>query len=244
MADIRAFRGFRYDLGKVGSLAAVVAPPYDVIDAALQEKLYDASPYNAVRVELTTDEPDDIDSNARYDRASSALKDWLTDGTLQQDTARSLYVYEQEFTVDGTTHTRRGIMARVRLEPLGTGRIFPHEQTISGPKEDRLKLLPGDRVQRLADLRPVPGRGRGVRQARPDHAPPAANRGDRPSRRRQPPVGGHRLGRDQRGHRPARAEAGVHRRRPPPLRDGPEIPRRTPRPPARCRTTSRPRTSA
>ena len=141
MADIRAFRGFRYDLGKVGSLAAVVAPPYDVIDAALQEKLYEASPYNAVRVELTTDEPDDTDTNAKYERASSTLKDWLTDGTLQQDTARSLYVYEQEFIVDGTTHTRRGIMARVRLEPLGSGRIFPHEQTISGPKEDRLKLL-------------------------------------------------------------------------------------------------------
>jgi len=32
MADIRAFRAFRYDLGRVGSLGDVIAPPYDVID--------------------------------------------------------------------------------------------------------------------------------------------------------------------------------------------------------------------
>lgn len=140
MADIRAFRGFRYDLGKVGSLASVVAPPYDVIDAGLQQTLYDASPYNAIRVELTKDEPGDNEVNNKYTRAASTLKDWLTDGGLQQDTARSLYVYEQEFTVEGKTYTRRGFLARVRLEPFGTGRIFPHEQTLSGPKEDRLKL--------------------------------------------------------------------------------------------------------
>ncbi|MCZ2344310.1 MAG: DUF1015 domain-containing protein [Bacteroidales bacterium] len=140
MADIRAFRGFRYDLGKVGPLAGVVAPPYDVIDSALQQQLYDASPYNAIRVELTKAEPGDTDGNNRYTRAASTLKDWLTDGGLQQDTARSLYVYEQEFTVEGKTWTRRGFLARVRLEPFGTGRIFPHEQTLSGPKADRLKL--------------------------------------------------------------------------------------------------------
>ena len=140
MADIRGFRGFRYDLGKVGSLADVVAPPYDVIDSALQQKLYDASSYNAIRVELTRDEPGDTASNNKYTRAAGTLKDWLTDDALRQDTARSLYVYEQEFTVEGKTYTRRGFLARVRLEPFGTGRIFPHEQTLSGPKADRLNL--------------------------------------------------------------------------------------------------------
>jgi len=140
MADIRAFRGFRYDLGRVESLAAVVAPPYDVIDAALQQKLYDASPYNAIRVELTKDETGDTASENKYSRASRTLKDWTGEEILKQDTARSIYVYEQEFTVEGETFTRRGFMARVRLEPFGTGRIFPHEQTLSGPKADRLKL--------------------------------------------------------------------------------------------------------
>ena len=59
MADIRAFRGFRYDLGRAGPLSDVVAPPYDVIDPALQQDLYDRSPYNAIRVDLTKDEPGD-----------------------------------------------------------------------------------------------------------------------------------------------------------------------------------------
>jgi uncharacterized protein (DUF1015 family) len=140
MADIRPFRGFRYDLGTVGELSAVVAPPYDVIDPALQQKLYAASPYNAIRVELTKDEPGDTESSNKYTRASATLKDWLAADALRQDTARSLYVYEQEFTAEGQTYVRRGFLARVRLEPFGTGRIFPHEQTLSGPKADRLKL--------------------------------------------------------------------------------------------------------
>lgn len=138
MADIRAFRGFRYDLGKVGALAEVVCPPYDVIDATLQQKLYDDSPYNAVRVELTRDDP--ATGEDKYAHAARTLNGWVFGGALQQDTARSLYVYEQEFTAEGQTFTRRGFLARVRLEPFGTGRIFPHEQTLSGPKADRLKL--------------------------------------------------------------------------------------------------------
>jgi uncharacterized protein (DUF1015 family) len=140
MADIRAFRGFRYDLGKVGSLSDVVAPPYDVIDPALQRRLYDAGPYNAIRLELTKDEPGDTDAENKYTRAARTLKEWVAADVLKQDTARSLYVYEQEFTAEGRTYTRRGFLARVRLEPFGTGRIFPHEQTLSGPKADRLKL--------------------------------------------------------------------------------------------------------
>jgi uncharacterized protein (DUF1015 family) len=140
MADIRAFRGFRYDFGKVGALSNVVAPPYDVIDPALQKKLYDLSPFNAIRLELTTDEPGDDESNNKYSRAGQTLRDWLASNHLVQDTARNLYAYEQEFTIEGITHTRRGFFARVRLEPFGTGRIFPHEQTLAGPKQDRLSL--------------------------------------------------------------------------------------------------------
>ncbi|MCS7020338.1 MAG: DUF1015 domain-containing protein [Gemmataceae bacterium] len=138
MVDIRAFRGFRYDPGRVGSLTAVVCPPYDVIDPVLQERLYAASPYNAIRLELPRDEADERAS--KYDRAAATLRHWLVDGILRQDSARSLYVYEQEFTVEGVLYQRRGFFARVRLEPPGSGRIFPHEQTLSGPKEDRLQL--------------------------------------------------------------------------------------------------------
>jgi uncharacterized protein (DUF1015 family) len=141
MADIRAFRGFRYDLGRSGALTDLVAPPYDVIDPALQQALYDKSPYNAIRIELTRDEPGDTPTSNRYTRAAQTLSGWMTDHILQQDTLRTLYVVEQAFAVDGQTYRRRGFIARVRLEPFGGGRIFPHEETMSGPKEDRLKLM-------------------------------------------------------------------------------------------------------
>jgi len=140
MAEIRAFRAFRYDLGRVGTLSDVVAPPYDVIDASLQQKLYDLSPYNAIRLELTKDEPGDTETENKYSRAARTLKGWIADDALRQDTARALYIYEQEFEAEGKTYTRRGFFARVRLEPFETGQIFAHEQTMSGPKADRLKL--------------------------------------------------------------------------------------------------------
>ena len=71
MADIRAFRGFRYDMGKVGSLSDVVAPPYDVIDAALQQTLYDLSPYNVIRLELNQESPGDTEHDNRYTRSAN-----------------------------------------------------------------------------------------------------------------------------------------------------------------------------
>jgi uncharacterized protein (DUF1015 family) len=141
MADIRAFRAYRYDLGRVGALSDVIAPPYDVIDPALQQALYDRSPYNVIRLILNKEEPTDTETDNRYTRAAHTLRDWQDDGILTQDSARSFYVYHQEFEVEGRRYTRRGFLARVRLEPFGTGRIYPHEETLAGPKADRLKLF-------------------------------------------------------------------------------------------------------
>ncbi len=135
MADIQAFRAFRYDLGRVGNLSDVVAPPYDVIDPPLQEALYQRSPCNVIRLILTKET-----GAQRYAQAAATLRDWQRDGILVQDSARAVYVYHQDFEVEGRRYTRRGFMARVRLEHFGVGRIFPHEQTLSGPKEDRLQL--------------------------------------------------------------------------------------------------------
>lgn len=141
MADIRPFRAFRYDLGRVGALSDVIAPPYDVIDPALQQALYDRSPYNTIRLILNKESASDTEQDNRYTRSARTLNDWLGDDILQQDSARSLYVYHQDYTVEGKSFTRKGVLARVRLEPFGTGRIYPHEQTLSGPKADRLKLF-------------------------------------------------------------------------------------------------------
>src|SRR5438552_2250802 len=130
MADIRAFRGHRYDLGRVGTLSDVVAPPYDVIDPELQQALYGRSPYNVIRLELNKEQPADTETSNRYTRAAGFLRDWMRDDVIVQDSARSLYVYQQDFEVEGRRYSRKGFMARVRLEPFGSGRIFPHEETM------------------------------------------------------------------------------------------------------------------
>jgi uncharacterized protein (DUF1015 family) len=140
MPDVRPFRGVRYDVAQVGALSEVVAPPYDVIDAALQERLYQASPFNIIRLELNREEPGDGEAQNRYTRAAGFLRDWTCQGVLRAEDHPALYVYEQTFEVEGQTFSRKGFLARVRLEPFGAGRIFPHEQTLPGPKADRLAL--------------------------------------------------------------------------------------------------------
>ncbi|MBX7169141.1 MAG: DUF1015 domain-containing protein [Pirellulales bacterium] len=140
MPEIQAFRGIRYDLKHVGSLSNVVAPPYDVIDAALQDQLYKLHPANVVRLELNRDEPGDADANDRYNRAARHFRNWLSEGVLQAEAQPALYVYHQSFSHAGQQFNRRGFMARCRLERFGEGRIYPHEETMAGPKADRLML--------------------------------------------------------------------------------------------------------
>jgi uncharacterized protein (DUF1015 family) len=140
MPQISAFRGVRYDLGHVGSLSDVIAPPYDVIDPDLQEQLYKKHPANVVRLILNRDEPGDDEQSNRYVRAARFLKNWRREGVLFEEGRPAIYVYHQEFVEGGQTFVRRGFMARVRLERIGEGNIHPHEETHSGAKADRFKL--------------------------------------------------------------------------------------------------------
>src|SRR6478609_3550482 len=99
MPDIRPFRGVRYDMTRVGALSDVVAPPYDVIDSALQDRLYQASPYNIIRLELNRPETADDAETNRYTRAARYLKEWRREGALREDDHPALYVYHQTFDV-------------------------------------------------------------------------------------------------------------------------------------------------
>ena len=141
MADVQPFRGYRYNLAQVGALEDVIAPPYDVIDSALQEELYAKNPANVVRLILNKETPNDTELDNRYTRSAACLRDWLANDILLQESQRSIYAVEQRFEVDGRILTRKGFLARVKLEPFGQGSIFPHEETLSGPKADRLKLF-------------------------------------------------------------------------------------------------------
>jgi len=141
--EIRPFRGLRYVPDVVGDLAAVVSPPYDVIGPEERQRLASRHRANVVAIELPVeaagDEPDD-----RYRRAARTLASWRSDGTLRKDPHPAVYVYEQTYRVPGAAEERvqRGFFARLRLEPLGPGGgVLPHERTLTGPKEDRYRLL-------------------------------------------------------------------------------------------------------
>ena len=104
MPDVSPFRGVRYDVARVGRLSDVVAPPYDVIDPALQDRLYQASPYNVIRLELNRSEPGDTAAQGRYTRAARFLRDWLRQGILREEDHPALYVIQQTFEVEGVIH--------------------------------------------------------------------------------------------------------------------------------------------
>jgi uncharacterized protein (DUF1015 family) len=146
MAAIRPFRALRYNTTDPLSVALVTAPPYDCINAEEQEELYRTHPHNIVRIILGKGTPVDTDKHNRYTRAASLMTKWRQTGILSRDSQPALYFYQQEFEIDGKTYLREGFLARVGLEEFGTGKIFPHEETMPGPKEDRLKLMRATRA--------------------------------------------------------------------------------------------------
>ncbi len=140
MPEIQPFAAYRYNLGKVGALSEVVAPPYDVIDEKLHDALLDRHPNNAVRLILDKMTPSDGPDDNRYTRSAKTLKEWKENGVLTQDKDAAIYVYHQIYTVDGKEYVRKGFMCRCKAVPFGEGMVFPHEITMSGPKMDRLML--------------------------------------------------------------------------------------------------------
>jgi uncharacterized protein (DUF1015 family) len=141
MADVQPLRALHYDLAKVGSLAGVTAPPYDVIDPEQRTELAARSPFNVVRIDLPEGEPDP------YAEAARTLQHFRDDGAIVQDDGPALWTITQDYTgPDGRQLVRHGVFARVRVEDYGPGRIRPHERTHPGPKEDRLRLTRATRT--------------------------------------------------------------------------------------------------
>ncbi|MCZ6633621.1 MAG: DUF1015 domain-containing protein [bacterium] len=145
MADIRPFRGIRYCVEQSQNVKDLVAPPYDVIDGAMQQALYDAHPHNVVRIIQGKEEAGDSESVHKYTRAAGYFQEWQESGVLQQDDVPGIYVYVQDFdaqTSQGTVlKSRMGIVVLVKIEAFGEGSILPHEHTMPGPKADRLALM-------------------------------------------------------------------------------------------------------
>jgi uncharacterized protein (DUF1015 family) len=147
MAAIAPLTPLRYDLSRLsGGLGSVVAPPYDVISADERAQLAAREPHNVVRLILPEGEGD-----AKYANAAQIVAAWREEKLLVRDDEPGFYRYDQTFVPPGSAPgaasiTRRGFLALVRLAPFSERIVLPHERTLSGPKEDRLRLFRATRT--------------------------------------------------------------------------------------------------
>ena len=150
MADVQPLRTLRYDPDVAGPLEDLIAPPYDVIDDEGRAELAARNAHNVVELDLPKS----------YEAAAETLDEWRRDGILVQEDEPAIWALRQDYTApDGSTRSRRGFFARVRVEDYGAGRIRPHERTHPGPKEDRLRLTRATRanLSPIFSLFPDPG---------------------------------------------------------------------------------------
>ena len=136
--EVSPFQGIRYNQRIVGDLAQVICPPYDIITPEQQKLYYKKSDCNAIRLEYPVESLEPIGD--RYQRAASTFQQWLKHGILELDSVSSFYLHDHRFEYSGEKMVRRGLIARVKLEPWGSG-IYPHEETSSKAKSDRLQLM-------------------------------------------------------------------------------------------------------
>ncbi len=141
MAEVCPFRGIRYNRETIEDLAQVTCPPYDVITPQQQEHYYEKSDYNVIRLEhplpvVTAKQP----VHRKYSEAALTFQRWLGEGVLQVEDYPAFYIHDHWFTFLGEKRRRRGVIARVKLEPWGNN-IYPHEETFSKAKNDRLQLM-------------------------------------------------------------------------------------------------------
>jgi uncharacterized protein (DUF1015 family) len=142
MADVLPFVATRFSSRAGEDLSTLVTPPYDVIDAKLQQAFYDADPHNIIRVDFGKDLPGDTELENRYARAGAIWMQWKDEGILQEERNKSFYVYEQEFALpSGDVVKRRGFFGAVKLQDFSEGGIRAHEHTFDGPKADRFRLM-------------------------------------------------------------------------------------------------------
>lgn len=140
MAKVKPLEGLVFNKENVGDMSKVVAPPYDVISSDMQSSLYERHENNVVRLILGKQSEADSETDSRYTRSAAEFNKWKESGVLKKDEP-TIYFYVQKFKApDGRDITRRGFLARFKIEDYGDGGIHAHEKTLSGPKTDRLNL--------------------------------------------------------------------------------------------------------
>jgi uncharacterized protein (DUF1015 family) len=137
--EIKPFKAYRFNPAKVGDVGRCIAPPFDVIGKAEQERLYKKSKYNVVRITKGKETAGDDEKNNMYTRAGECLSLWLREGVLKQDQSEGIYGYVQDFRAGGRELQRLSFIAMAKLEEFGKT-VRPHEGTVEKYKTDRLKL--------------------------------------------------------------------------------------------------------
>ena len=141
MAEIRAFKGIRYDASVVGDISKVVSPPYDIISPQDRVYYHQIHPNNFVRLILGEELEGDNDSSNRFTRAKQYLDQWLSEGVLKQDDTPVIYVYQQQFERDGELKSVCGFTCAVKLHDYADKVILPHENTLAKPKSQLIHLI-------------------------------------------------------------------------------------------------------
>ena len=153
MSQIRPFTAIRYATTSDTDLSTRLAPPYDVLSDDDKRALLEKDAHNFVKIDLPHTPPKAAGPAAAYEGARADLDAWLAAGVLTCDATPAIYVYHQHYSHAGREYVRKMFFARLKLEPLGEGSLFPHEQTFGGPKEDRLALTKATQ----ANLSPIFG---------------------------------------------------------------------------------------
>ena len=142
--------------GQPTDLSALIAPPYDVLDARRKADLMALSPYNIVTLDLPHLPAKTVGTDETYAWAGHLMRHWVQRGVLARRPSPAMFVYRQSYTatVAGATRSfqRRSLLCNLALREFGpasdgTGGVFPHEQTFAGAKEDRLKLMRATQAQ-------------------------------------------------------------------------------------------------
>ncbi len=149
MPAIYPFTPIQYS-GGAGDISRYLAPPYDVLDAEDRAALIAKDPRNVVAIDLPHVPPKQLGPPEAYETAAASLNQWLEEATLARAPQPSIYAYRQTFQFRGETYQRCGMACTVEVVPFGAregGGILPHEETFSGPKEDRFALMKATSAQ-------------------------------------------------------------------------------------------------
>ena len=149
MPKVYPFRPYQYSSGR-GDVSAKVAPPYDVLDADDKAGLLAGDGENIVAVDLPHVPPKELGPKEVYEGAAATLQSWIQSGVLGQPDAPAIFAYRQSFDFQGKAYQRCGVACTVETLPFGPragGGVLPHEQTFSGPKEDRFALMKATAMQ-------------------------------------------------------------------------------------------------